>query len=53
MLMDKYFFQKEDLYILDQMKEFLQNGGDGDFYAEKKSLQVVLVERAVSPASFV
>jgi len=51
MVMDEDFFEKEDLYILDRMKEFLQNEKVSKILAAKQLLS--LVERAVSPESFV
>jgi hypothetical protein len=48
MVMDENFFEKEDLYILDEMKEFLQNEEVSKILAAKRLLP--LVERAVSPA---
>ena len=53
MVMDKNFLEIEDLYILDQMKQFLQNEEVSKIPAARRLLQVALVERAVSPASFV
>jgi len=51
MVMDEDFFEKEDLYILNRMKEFLQNEEVSKILAAKQLLP--LVERAVSPASLV
>ena len=53
MVMDEDFLEIEDLYIIDQMKEFLQNKEVSKILAAKQLLQVVLIGRAVSPASFV
>jgi hypothetical protein len=50
MVMDEDI-EKEDLYILDRMKEFLQNEKVSKIFAAKQLLS--LVERAVSPESFV
>ncbi|OJA17643.1 hypothetical protein AZE42_10853 [Rhizopogon vesiculosus] len=44
MVTDEDFFEKEDLYILNQMKEFLQNEEVSKILAAKQLLQ--LVERA-------
>jgi son of sevenless-like protein len=49
MVMDEGFFEKEDVYILNQMKEFLQNEEVSKILAAKQLLS--LVERAVSPPS--
>jgi len=51
MVMNKDFFEKEDLYILDQMKDFLQNEKVSKISAAQQLLS--LVERAVGLALFV
>jgi hypothetical protein len=51
MVMDEYFFEREDLYILGRMKEFLQNEEVAKILAAKQLLS--LVERVVSPCSLV
>jgi len=51
MVTDEDFLEKEDVYILNRMKEFLQNEDVSKILAAKQLLS--LVERAVSPALLV
>jgi hypothetical protein len=51
MVSDEDFLEKEDMYILNRMKEFLQNEDVGKFSGAKQLL--TLVERAVSSASLI
>lgn len=51
MVSDEDFLEKEDMYILNRMKEFLQNEDVSKFGGAKQLLS--LVERAVSSASLI
>ena len=45
MIVDDDVLEKEDLYILDRMKEFISTDGVSNFAAAKQLL--ILIERAV------
>ena len=47
MIVDDDVLEKEDLYILDRMKEFISTDGVSKFAAAKQLL--ILIERAVCP----
>lgn len=51
MVFDEDFLEKEDMYILNRMKEFLQNEDVSKFSGAKQLL--TLVERAVSSAPLI
>ena len=50
MIVDDDVLEKEDLYILDRMKEFISTDGVSNFAAAKQLL--ILIERAVCTPSF-
>ena len=50
MIVDDDVLEKEDLYILDRMKEFISTDGVSNFAAAKQLL--ILIERAVCASSF-
>ena len=51
MIVDDDVLEKEDLYILDRMKEFISTDGVSNFAAAKQLL--ILIERTVCTFSFV
>jgi son of sevenless-like protein len=51
MIVDDDVLEKEDLYILDRMKEFISTDGVSNFAAAKQLL--ILIERAVSSLPFI
>lgn len=50
MIVDDDVLEKEDLYILDRMKEFISTDGVSSFAAAKQLL--ILIERTVCTPSF-
>lgn len=51
MIVDDDVLEKEDLYILDRMKEFISTDGVSNFAAAKQLL--ILIERTVRNFTFV